>query len=890
MFKRIKGSISPPCFEDEDKTRTAALLNAILLGVLALSVMFAVVTPLAYPNPSPMILLACAVVLVLLCLLYLLRRGRVRLASILFSSLIWVVAALTAATLGGLRTAAFSSCMVAILVAGLLLGWRAGVSLAALSTLAGLGLLYAERNGLLPPPLVTITLESTWVTMTANFVLVALLLHLAIASINNALARAHSDERALAESNRELEAEISERQRAEEALRESEARWRSLAESSPDHILTLDTELNIQFANYASPRLTVEELIGTPLYTYVEEGRQAEIKAILEGVLETREPARYETEYAVDGGIIYYESYVMPRILTGEVVGLTLSARDITERKQAEKALRRRTTQLEALREMGLELASQLDLDALLYSIAGRAVELLGGDGGALYLHRPDQDALELAVSIGPHAAPRGTILRRGEGLSGKVWETGEPLVVDDYEHWEGRAPVYEGHAFVTVLGVPARWAGEFLGVLNVNADIPGAFSTADAELLSLFATHVAVTVENARLYQTLRDHAEQLEQRVQERTAELQAQYAQQDAILRSVGDAILMADPDLRIVYANPAYTALTGYTADEILGLDVGSVGAGAGSEELKGSIEAAMARGEVWRGEVVARRKDGRTYDAALTNAPVYDAVGRLVGSVSSHRDISRLRELDRARGQFITNVSHQFRTPVTTIQLNAYLLREEKDPDGVEHLLQVIEKETAQLVHLIEDTLEITRLDSGEAVTSWKPLSMSVLVEGIVARHRDNAGASGLDLAIVPVPSDLPTVKGDQAELTRALGEILENAVTFTPTGGQVTVEVGTAEDGGRDWVTIAVKDTGPGIPPNEQERLFDRFFRGSLAESGHVPGTGLGLAIAQKISKLHGGKVTVESRTAEGSLFTIWLPVVKWEAQDSRIGGKSTDE
>ncbi len=154
---------------------------------------------------------------------------------------------------------------------------------------------------------------------------------------------------------------ITERTRAEshrdatlEALRESEARWRSLAQSSPDHILTLDTELNIQFVNYASPGLTVEELIGTPLHSYVAEERQLEIKAILEKVLTTGEPASYETEYHAPGGTTYYESRVVPRILDGGTVGLTLTARDITERVQTEALLRSQnqfiTTVFESLR------------------------------------------------------------------------------------------------------------------------------------------------------------------------------------------------------------------------------------------------------------------------------------------------------------------------------------------------------------------------------------------------------------------------------------------------------------------------------------------------------------------------------------------------------------
>jgi DNA-binding response OmpR family regulator len=144
------------------------------------------------------------------------------------------------------------------------------------------------------------------------------------------------------------------------------------------------------------------------------------------------------------------------------------------ERKRAEEALRQRTAQLEALQQVGLEITAELNLDALLRSIASRAVELVGGAAGGLYLYRPDQEVLEWSVPVGSNLAPIGTVLRRGEGLAGKVWETGEPLIVDDYQHWEGRAAAWEGYPVGTVMGAPVRWGGEFLGVLNVHTDTPG--------------------------------------------------------------------------------------------------------------------------------------------------------------------------------------------------------------------------------------------------------------------------------------------------------------------------------------------------------------------------------------------------------------------------------
>jgi len=153
-----------------------------------------------------------------------------------------------------------------------------------------------------------------------------------------------------------------ERMQIDQALRESEIRWRSLTETSPDHILTLDTDLNITFANYASPGLTVAELIGTPLYTYVDPDRQAEIKGILESVLKSGEPASYETVYHLpDGGNIYYESRVTPHLSDDEnrVWGLTISARDITARKRVEEQ-RRQLAALEERERIGRELHDDL--------------------------------------------------------------------------------------------------------------------------------------------------------------------------------------------------------------------------------------------------------------------------------------------------------------------------------------------------------------------------------------------------------------------------------------------------------------------------------------------------------------------------------------------------
>jgi transcriptional regulator with GAF, ATPase, and Fis domain len=178
---------------------------------------------------------------------------------------------------------------------------------------------------------------------------------------------------------------------------------------------------------------------------------------------------------------------------------------DIIERLKAEREIQRRTTQLETLRQIGLELTAQLDLKTLLHSMTLHAVRLLEAQRGGFFLYRPDLDALEWVAAIGFENPMIGSTLRRGEGLSGKVWETGMPLVVDDYHQWAGRSTQYDQVAGHALIGVPVQWGGEILGVLAISTNSPRTFSTTDAELLNLLTTQAAIAIRNANLLQAER-------------------------------------------------------------------------------------------------------------------------------------------------------------------------------------------------------------------------------------------------------------------------------------------------------------------------------------------------------------------------------------------------
>jgi two-component system sensor histidine kinase SenX3 len=184
-----------------------------------------------------------------------------------------------------------------------------------------------------------------------------------------------------------------------------------------------------------------------------------------------------------------------------------------------------------------------------------------------------------------------------------------------------------------------------------------------------------------------------------------------------------------------------------------------------------------------------------------------------------------------------------------------------------------------LERLVQDVLEVAALDGDQGTMNWRPLAVSMLVEDVVTRYMSRAEAAGVTLMAASTLPDV-VVQGDPARLMRALGELVENALTFTPAGGQVSIKVTQVEQGGQHWVTIAVHDTGPGISPQDQQDIFERFYRGRPAESGDIAGTGLGLSLVQEIMRVHGGKVTVQSATPDsegdargpGSTFTLWLP------------------
>jgi two-component system phosphate regulon sensor histidine kinase PhoR len=534
---------------------------------------------------------------------------------------------------------------------------------------------------------------------------------------------------------------------------------------------------------------------------------------------------------------------------------------EIAERKQAETALRQRTRELELLNRANRALNSTLDLDLVLATVLEEVRRLLDVTASSIWLADPGTDEVICRQAAGLHSETvRGWRLAPGEGIAGWVARHGESLIVPDVQADERHFPGVDrqiGLSLHSLLSVPLQVRQSVIGALQVLDSEVGRFSTEDLALLEPLAASAAVAIENARLYEALRDHVERLEQRVQERTVEVQAQYARLDAILRSTTDGIVVIDRTGNITQANPVAQAWLNQTLSaedvERLRETMYDLAQQASAEAVPEGMPKAML-------ELTG-------LDLELSAAPVIGAGEPSV--VLAIHDVTHLAALDRMKSRFVANVSHELRTPVTTIKLYAHLMRQY--PERWREYLLPLAQEADHQARLVEEILQISRMEAGRLEIVVDLTSLDELTKGIVSCHQVLAQEKGLTLEY-HLSTDEERVAGpvaliDPERMMQAVNNLVGNAIRYTPPGGAVTISTGEQEAGDRRWATVTVTDTGIGIPEDELPYIFEE------PREMQPAGTGLGLSIAKEIVELHGGHVTVESEKGVGSVFTIWLPL-----------------
>ena len=361
---------------------------------------------------------------------------------------------------------------------------------------------------------------------------------------------------------------------------------------------------------------------------------------------------------------------------------------------------------------------------------------------------------------------------------------------------------------------------------------------------------------EFSALAGSLNAAAEGFEQRIQLLT---QAG-AQLEALLNASSDATVAVDLEGRVVYLNDAARHLFPSGDGNVAGRPFIEV---VRDHDLNGLVVAAAREGER-SVRVVAYGEAQRWLQA--TAVPIEGAGDW--SALAVFHDLTEVRRLEGMRRDFISNVSHELRTPLAGIRAAAETLQEGamvEDPEAAQEFLGHIQRETDRMTQLVEELLELSRIESGAAPMHFSQLDASALIADTVRRFSQQAERAGLRLA-AEVPVAPLSIIGDAERLERALGNLVANAMKFTDRGGSITI---TADAVDSD-VIITVADTGIGIEPEQQGRVFERFYKADRGRG--TGGTGLGLAIVKHIVLAHEGTVAVESRLGRGSTFTMRLP------------------
>ncbi len=581
----------------------------------------------------------------------------------------------------------------------------------------------------------------------------------------------------------------------------------------------------------------------------------------------------------LDGTAFDIEVSSAPIIYEGTRASLTM-IRDITDRKRAEHALHRRVEEMAAFQSTLLEITTPHELSRLLEVIVERAVRLLNAEGGGLYLCDPRTQVVRCVVSYNTPGDFVGTTLRYDEGAAGVVAQTGEPLLIEDYRTWPRRSAAFAGSPFRSVASAPLRWQGQVTGVIHVLRFVENhPFSHADLELLSLFANHAAIAVENARLL-------DGLQKELGERTrleAEREAATRRLEFVIEATQTGFDIIDADYNMQYIDPARVKIFGdYRGRKCY-------------EYLRGRSspcgDCAMVRAlETHKVEVVESTNPAvAARPTQVTAIPYKTESGEwMVAEVSVDISERKQAEADRLElerrvlsaqkleglGILAGGVAHNFNNLLAVMLGYAELLRDKKPGDadfkaGVEEIIKAGFRSRDLIGQLLaigrRQAIDLVPLDLNQVIADSRTILRQAIRENVTIEFR---------LALAPCP-----VVADAGQIEQIILNLAMNAQDAISREGSLIFETAETAFGGATarpdedmtpgrYVLLTVSDTGAGMDRQTMDRIFDPFF--TTKEQGK--GTGLGLSTVYGIVKQHGGAIQVQSEPGHGTRFTIYLP------------------
>jgi PAS domain S-box-containing protein len=508
--------------------------------------------------------------------------------------------------------------------------------------------------------------------------------------------------------------------------------------------------------------------------------------------------------------------------------------------EQMRLSLKDRVDDLSLLLRVSQTVSASLDLERGVPPLLAGALQGRLAKVARLVLLSDSSGTPETVLSSG-EGAPALTPLDRALAALGAPNEA--PILIDNVTRARARAmldPNLIGPGIKAIAVLPVRRQARPIGVMWVGYPDPHTFTESEVNVLGTLAGQAAVLIENSRLFFA----AEGGRRRLQ--------------AVLTSTSDAVIVTDKDNRVLLCNPATEVAFRLERDASIGRSVAEVWPDVAMARLFDSKNGASTRTE----EILL--SDGRTmYGSA---SAIISGDQQIIGRVAVLRDITHLKELDAMKSEFVATVSHDLRAPLTYMRGYATMLPmvgslTPKQQDYVEKVMAGIE----QMTELIDDLLDLGRIEAGVGLVR-ENCSLADIARTVVETMGGQAISRGITLLSGKLSERV--IHGDQGLLRHAITNFVDNAIKYTPSGGSVTVSV--EERNGA--MVVSVRDTGIGIAPSDQVRLFERFYRVKRRETIDIKGTGLGLAIVKSIAEWHHGRVWVESQLGEGATFYLLVP------------------
>jgi signal transduction histidine kinase/HAMP domain-containing protein len=539
-----------------------------------------------------------------------------------------------------------------------------------------------------------------------------------------------------------------------------------------------------------------------------------------------------------------------------------------------EAAIAARLNELSTLLETSAAVVSSLDSNILLERILDQVARLMGIQRCAIVSLDEQMGHFRIKASRGLSKRYAEMLdIDPGEPLSLTIQaiKTGKPVQISDTELDLTFPPIrsrarLEGHR--SLLAVPLQTLHTPPTALIVYRPDPHVFTEREINLLTSFANHAAMAIENAALYASS-------DMRLQEQTRRL-------EALVQSMEDGLILEDLQGRVVYANRRINEIVSLppidagetTVDKLIDH---IVALSDDSQKTRAELESIYRK----RGQRSLEIKIHGSRSPQYLNLKVFDVTdsrGMLLGRGHILQDITQARELDRMKSSLVSTVSHELRTPLAAIKGYATTLLAEDvqwDPESEREFIQIISNETDRLNKLVDDLLDMSRIEAGSLLVSKVPCDLTELVAQVVEKYPDLARERiRLDL-----PPGFPRIYADPERLGVVLRNIIENAVKYAGDGSPIIISGSVTSSS----IVVRIQDEGPGIPMEYSQRVFERFYRIGNTLTSPAPGAGLGLAIARGFIHAHGGDIWLEpSSTGACIAFSLPLPDHSEQAESRR--------